>query len=81
MVAAMLAEAGLQLIGFGAGGLPTLGFMIARGFRWGVIGAGLEGQLLLPAGVLVLLFLSLNLINLGLEEVFNPRLRTTLQEG
>jgi ABC-type dipeptide/oligopeptide/nickel transport system permease subunit len=35
---------------------------------------------LIPAALLILAFLSLNLINMGLEERFNPRLRTTVDE-
>jgi len=77
----MLAEAGLQIIGLGAGGLPTLGFMIAKGFRESVIAIGLLGQMLLPAGALIYVFLALNLINTGLDEVFNPRLKTTIEGG
>lgn len=80
IVGAMLVEAGLQFVGFGAGGLSTLGYMIGQGFRRGLIGVGLYGQMLLPAAVLVLMFLSLNLINMGLEEMYNPRLRTTVQD-
>ena len=43
IVGSMLAEAGLQIIGLGAGGLPTLGFMIAKGFRESVIADRLAG--------------------------------------
>lgn len=81
IVGAMLAEAGLQIIGLGAGGVPTLGFMIAKGFREGVIGVGLLGQMLLPAGTIIFVFLGLNLINTGLDQMFNPRLQTTIDEG
>jgi len=81
IVGSMLAEAGLQIIGLGAGGLPTLGFMIAKGFRESVIAIGLLGQMLLPAGALIYVFLALNLINTGLDEVFNPRLKTTIEGG
>jgi len=79
IVGSMLAEAGLQIIGLGAGGLPTLGFMIAKGFRESVIAIGLLGQMILPAGALIYVFLALNLINTGLDEVFNPRLKTTIE--
>ncbi len=79
IVGSMLAEAGLQIIGLGAGGLPTLGFMIAKGFRESVIAIGLLGQMLLPAGALIYVFLALNLITTGLDEVFNPRLKTTVE--
>ncbi len=47
-VGAMLTEAGLQLIGLGARGLPTLGFIIGQGLSLGVIGVGFYGQMLMP---------------------------------
>ena len=77
-VGAMFTEAALQLIGLGAQNLSTLGTMLGHGLSRGVIGIGLYGQMVLPAGILIFLFLSLNLINMGLEEVFNPRLRTKI---
>lgn len=80
VVGAILAEAGLQIIGIGAGGLPTLGYMLGNGYRNGMISAGLYGQMLAPAAILVALFLALNLVNMGLEERFNPRLRTVAEE-
>jgi peptide/nickel transport system permease protein len=79
-VGAILAEAGLQLIGIGAGGLPTLGYMLSQGFSAGLIGMGLYGQVLAPAAMMVFMFLALNLINMGLEEQFNPRLQAVAQE-
>lgn len=78
-VFAMFTEAGLQIIGLGAGTLSTLGYIIGKGLKTGLISSGLYAQMLLPAGILVLMFLSLNLVNLGLEEVFNPRLRATVE--
>lgn len=80
VVGAILAEAGLQLIGIGAGGLPTLGYMLGNGFRSGLIGARLYGQMFAPAAIMVGMFLALNLVNMGLEERFNPRLRTLAEE-
>lgn len=76
----MLAEAGLQLIGIGAGLPPTLGSILGRAYNGGAISLGLYGQILVPAGILVIVFLALNLINIGLEEYFNPRLRAFAEE-
>ncbi len=76
----MLAEAGLQLIGIGAGLPPTLGSILGRAYNGGAISLGLYGQILVPAGILVIVFLALNLINMGLEEHFNPRLRAYAEE-
>lgn len=80
VVTAMLTEAGLQLIGLGARGLPTLGFLIGQGLAQGLLGARLYGQMLVPVALLVIMFLSFNLINMGLEEQYNPRLRGTVEE-
>ena len=80
VIGAMLTEAGLQLIGVGAGGPPTLGYMIGYGYRAGLLSMGLHLQVLIPASILVLMFLALNLVNMGLEERFNPRLRTVAKE-
>jgi len=76
----MLAEAGLQLIGIGATLPPTLGSIMGRAYNGGAISLGLYGQLMIPAGILVMVFLALNLINMGLEEHFNPRLRLYAEE-
>jgi peptide/nickel transport system permease protein len=79
-VGAMLTEAGLQIIGLGARGLPTLGYMIGQGLGLGVMGAGLYAQMLVPIAILILIFMSFNLINMGLEEKYNPRLRATVED-
>ncbi len=76
-VGAMLAEAGLQILGIGSGNLATLGYLMAKAMGAGALGGGFAGQVLLPAGYLTLTFLCLNLINMGLDEQFNPRLQTT----
>ena len=41
----------------------------------GMVSLGRIDAVAAPVGMLVLLFLALNLINMGLEEVYNPRLR------
>jgi peptide/nickel transport system permease protein len=75
VVGAILAETGLQLIGFGPGGFSTLGSMINQALAAGMITQGRIDTIVVPAGLLVVLFLALNLINMGLEEIYNPRLR------
>lgn len=75
MGAAMLAEIGLQLIGLGPGNINTLGLMINWTMRWGALGLGKWQMVFAPVGCLVLFFVALNLINIGLEQAFNPRLR------
>ncbi len=80
MGAAMLAEIGLQLIGLGPGNINTLGLMINWSIRWGALGLGKWQMVFAPVLCLVLIFVSLNLINIGLEQAFNPRLRAVTGE-
>ncbi|MHB8629060.1 MAG: ABC transporter permease [Aggregatilineales bacterium] len=76
-VGAILAEFGLEVIGLGPGNIATLGLMINWAIGWGVMTLGKWLLLAAPSLVLVLIFLSLNLINIGLEQAFNPRLKGT----
>jgi peptide/nickel transport system permease protein len=75
-VGAILAETGLELIGLGPGGnVITLGLMVNFALRWGALALGKVELVFAPVIVLILIFVSINLINIGLEEVFNPRLK------
>jgi len=76
-VGAILAEVGLELIGLGPGNVATLGLMINWAIGWGAMSLNKWHLIAAPAGVLVLLFFALNLMNIGLEEAFNPRLKGT----
>lgn len=75
MVGAILAEVGLELIGLGPGDITTLGLMINWTMRWGALALGKWQMVFAPVLCLVLIFFSLNLINIGLEQAYNPRLR------
>ncbi len=75
VIGAILAMVGLELIGLGPPNIVTLGLLMNWGISWGVVSMGNVQIILVPALLLVLLFLALNLINMGLENVFNPRLR------
>jgi peptide/nickel transport system permease protein len=76
-VGAILAEFGLEVLGLGPGNVSTLGLMINWAISWGVLTLGKGIIVAAPALVLVILFLSLNFINIGLEQAFNPRLKGT----
>lgn len=76
-VGAILAAVGLELIGLGPGNVATLGLMINWAIGWGAMSLGKWHLIAAPVGLLVLLFFSLNLMNIGLEEAFNPRLKGT----
>ncbi len=75
MSSAMLAEIGLQLIGLGPGNINTLGLMIQRSVNWGAMALGKWWIVFAPVGTLSAFFVALNLVNIGLEDAFNPRLR------
>lgn len=77
VIGAILAEFGLEVIGLGPGNIATLGLMINWAIGWGVMSKGLWFIVIAPATALVLIFLALNLINLGMEQTFNPRLKGT----
>jgi len=72
---AMLAEVGLDLIGLGPQGSITLGMMLYYAQLKSALMRNLWWWLFPPIIVLILVFVGLNLINLGLDEVYNPRLR------
>ncbi len=75
-VGAILAETGLELIGLGPGGnIITLGLMVNFSLSWGALALGRIELIFPPVLCLILIFVSLNLVNMGLEEVFNPRLK------
>jgi peptide/nickel transport system permease protein len=76
-IAAILAEAGLSILGLGPQSQMTLGMMI----YWSTINTSSLLQNLwwwwtTPVITLMLFFLSLYLIHLGLDEISNPRLRS-----
>ncbi len=75
IVGAIGAEVGLELIGLSPGNIPTLGLLITWGLSWGSLTLGLYEIVVVPALMLALLFLGLNLVNIGLEQAVNPRLR------
>ncbi len=73
-IAAILAEAGLSLLGLGPQREMTLGMMVYWALSYGAILQNLWWWWLIPVLALICLFLSLYLIHLGLDEVSNPRL-------
>jgi peptide/nickel transport system permease protein len=76
-IAAILAESGLSILGLGPQQEMTLGMMIYWSLDYSSIFLNLWWWWLTPVVTLMALFLSLYLVHLGLDEVGNPRLRTT----
>ncbi len=77
VIGAILAEFGLEVIGLGPGNIATLGLMINWAIGWGIMSSGRWFIIIAPAMALIVIFLSLNLINIGMEQTFNPRLKGT----
>lgn len=74
---AIFALVGLEVIGLGPGNIIDLGLMINWAISWGVMSLGAWPMFVAPIFILSLLFIATNLINIGLEEIYNPRLRGT----
>jgi peptide/nickel transport system permease protein len=74
---AIFALVGLEVIGLGPSNLIDLGLMINLAIQWGALTLGAWPLFVAPIIILSLLFIAVNLINIGLEEVYNPRLRGT----
>jgi len=73
-LAAVLAEAGLSLLGLGPQKEMTLGMMLYWALSYGAVLQNMWWWWMFPVFTLMLLFLSLYLVHLGLDEVSNPRL-------
>jgi peptide/nickel transport system permease protein len=74
---AIFALVGLEVIGLGPGNIIDLGLMINWAISWGALSLGAWPIFVAPVLLLSLLFIAVNLINIGLEEIYNPRLRGT----
>lgn len=80
VVGAIYAETGLRMIGLGPGGVYSLGYALNQALNTGWIFQGRYLQLAFLIILLALLFFSFNLINMGIEEIFNPRLKKVTGE-
>jgi len=74
IMSAIFAETGLRLIGIGPPLLPTLGYLLNITISVGLLSTR-PYVVVTIVSVLALIFISLNLINIGMEEEFNPRLK------
>lgn len=74
---AIFALVGLEVIGLGPANVIDLGLMINWAIGWGALSLGAWPIFVAPVVVLASLFTAVNLINIGLEEIYNPRLRGT----
>ncbi|MFA4661403.1 ABC transporter permease [Pyrococcus kukulkanii] len=72
---AILAAVGLDFIGLGPTRGMSLGIMLQQAVLWNAINLGYWWWAIPPGLVIAILITGLYLINTGLDEVFNPRLR------
>ena len=72
---AILAEVFLEILGLGPQNTTTLGVMIYWAMWRGALIRGILWWVLPPMIAIVLVFVGLQLINIGLDEVYNPRVR------
>lgn len=76
----IIAAIGLEVLGLGPTRIPTLGTTIANALNAAAIFRGMWWWWGISTLILVIIFASLLLINLGLDEVANPRLRKARQK-
>ena len=76
---AAFALVGLTVVGLGPSDTIELGSILFFAQSWGVLSLGKWAILIAPMFLLTLFFLGAALINQGLEEVYNPRLRGAAQ--
>jgi peptide/nickel transport system permease protein len=74
-IGAIFFLASLEIIGLGPSSLIDLGWMINAAKSSGAFTLGDWPLFIAPIVAIALLFGALNMINIGLDEVFNPRLR------
>jgi peptide/nickel transport system permease protein len=74
-VGAAFALVGLTVLGLGPSDTVDLGAIIYFAQTWGVLSLGKYAILAAPITLLILLFLGVALIQIGMEEFYNPRLR------
>lgn len=75
VLGAIFGLVGLEVIGLGPSGVIDLGYLINEAVAGGAMTLGIWPLFVLPIVLLTALFFGLNLINIGLDEVYNPRLR------
>ncbi len=72
---AIAAAVGLELLGFGPQRIPSLGVTIFFSIEAAAILRGMWWWYGIPTVILAIVFISLLLLNLGMDEIANPRLR------
>lgn len=74
-ISAAFALVGLTVLGLAPRGLTDLGALVNLSMSWAALSLGYWWMFAAPVAVLTLMFFGLALINQGMEEFYNPRLR------
>lgn len=72
----ILAEASISMLGLGPYNTISLGTMLNWAVMFEAMGAGAWWAFIPPAGLIALFTFSLFLINNGMDEIFNPKIRS-----
>jgi peptide/nickel transport system permease protein len=76
VLGAIFSLVGLEVIGLGPSNVIDLGYLINEAVSGGALTLGIWPMFVLPVVLLTVLFFGLNLINIGLDELYNPKLRS-----
>ena len=76
MASAILAEASLSMLGLGPHNVASLGLMMSWAMNFNALANGAWWAFLPVVATIALIHFSLNLINSGLDQIFNPQLRS-----
>jgi peptide/nickel transport system permease protein len=74
---AILSAAFLEFLGLGPTGTATLGTMLNNAVLWSALQLGLWWWFIPPGVAITAIVGALYLMNVGLDEIFNPKLRKT----
>ncbi|HLU36776.1 MAG TPA: ABC transporter permease [Thermomicrobiales bacterium] len=76
-ISSAFALVGLTVLGLAPRGLTDLGALVNLSLSWAVLSLGNWWIFAAPVAVLTALFFGLAMVNMGMEEFYNPRLRGT----
>lgn len=80
VIGTIMGETGLRILGFGPPEVPSIGYLLNQALKYGAIASRKYSIIVPPIIILILIFISLNLINVGLDDVYNPKLRKVTGE-
>ncbi len=75
IIVTIVTETGIRLVGIGSSSINSIGYIINLSILYSAFSTRSYNLLLPPILSLAFIFVSVNLMNAGLDEVFNPRLR------